>query len=144
MFGSCSGMSKGQVWGNLIKVKQSIIQCPILCTCFAFHCLFLWFYVCFGVIGLFWKDMEERSLNRSKRGKIGIFFMKQADFGQTGQVDCFRQKLNSAVLVSGATTPAFRKPYHVSFFGSVEMGKLGRFVFRLSWQYKDDQNSPWV
>ena len=37
-------------------------------------CIFLfilWFYVSFGVLGLIWKNIEEMSLNRSKKGNIG-------------------------------------------------------------------------
>ena len=45
----------------LIRAKWLIIYCQFLYICFAFSCIFLWFYVSFSVIGQFWKEMEERS-----------------------------------------------------------------------------------
>ena len=45
--------------GTSDKGKIVNYLCQFLYTCFVFSHLFLWFYVCFSVIGLFWKNMDK-------------------------------------------------------------------------------------
>ena len=56
--------------------------------------------------------------------------MKQEKFWQLG----FEQRTSTVVL-------AFGKPNLISFFSSRKKGKLGRFIFRPLWLFKDVQNS---
>ena len=69
--------------------------------------------------------------------------MKQAKIraiqliGLPEPVDWIFQRLSTAVMAIGAAAPEIEKLHPVYFFSFAEMGKLGRFIFRLSWLYKD-------
>ena len=66
--------------------------------------------------------MEERSLNRSKRGKIGKNLRSRHILGRP--VDRFKQKLSAAVLVSGTVMLAFGKLKPISFSARLRRGNL--------------------
>ena len=74
-----------------------------------------------------------KELKQVKKGQNWQKSMKQTDFGQFGQP-------GQSTISGRSSAPrrSFGKPKSVPFFGSAEMGKLGRFIFRLSWLYKDN------
>ena len=131
MFASCSGTSKEQVSGNLIRAKKSIIYCWFLYTCFTFSCILLQLYVCFSVSGQFWKKIEEMSSNGSKTCKFGKVLCSKTILGRL--VDRYR------LTIFGSERASWRWPLasqhqqssncvKASFFGFAEMGNLTNTV----------------
>ena len=111
---------------TLVRAKQLIIYCQFLYTCFAFSCLLLRFYVCFSVIGQFWKEIEEMSYNGSKIGRFGNNLRSKAilsrlvDQGQSTVLD------RGSMLATGVAVPPIEKVLVFSFFGFANIGQLGR------------------
>ena len=59
---SVGEFDKGKIVNNLVSISLYLF------------CIFLFIFMVlcfFGVLGLIWKNIEEKSLNRSKRNKIG-------------------------------------------------------------------------
>ena len=83
---------------NIDKGEIIIINYQFLYTCFAFSCIFLWFYVCFSVTGQFLKEMEERSLNGAKIGEIGKFLRSWVNLGRL--VDRYQSTVFGSELAS--------------------------------------------
>ena len=80
--------------------------------------------------------MKERSLNRSKRGKIGQNLWSRQILGRP--IDLASRPFQVKTQRCGAAALAFRKLKLVSFLSSAELGKFSRFDFRLHWLYKDN------
>ena len=106
-------------------------------------CIFLFIITILFLFQCHRLNLEGNGRNELKRGKIeqnGQFVKKLKKIriirltSLPKPVDRIFQRLSTAA-------PTIRKLHPVSVFGSVEMEKLGRFIFRLPWLYKDVQNS---
>ena len=106
-------------WNALIRAKWSVIYCWFFYTCFPFSCILLQFYVCFSVLGQFWKKIEER-----KTCKFGKFLHSKAKLSRS--VDQGR-----STGVGNELAPRrqqSRKCQKTSFFSFAEIGNLADLV----------------
>ena len=109
VFASCSGMSKEQVWGNFIRAKWLIIYCQFLYIffyIFLFIIIVLCLFQCFRII---LERNGRKVLKRVENRQIWQKSMQQGNPGQFGRPDWIV----------------------FSFFGSIDIGQLGKSCFGL-------------
>ena len=88
--------------------------------------------------------MEGNGRNKLKQGKIeqNGQFVKKSKKIRAIQSTSFLESVDRIFRRLSVAALAIGKLYPVSFFSTAEMGKLGRFISRLRWLYKDIENSP--